>query len=215
MNRTARKAGLITLVLAAALTGLATGAPQVTAASGGHNLITNGSFNQPTAPEGPHGYTRIDSSNDHLLPGWDVVRGDIDIYNRDLAQSPKRNQAADLTGSQPGTIRQTIETVPGKEYAIRWQHSRETFPGCDRFPEQPYEVTVIGNTSGRFEPQGDAGDWLKTGMRFTASDDTENIQFASKSSAGNGGCGAMITDVTVTALTSSGENNNGGGGGDD
>ncbi|GAA3919504.1 hypothetical protein GCM10022244_30750 [Streptomyces gulbargensis] len=165
------------------------------------NLIDNGTFSKPTAPDSKHGHVRIDEGNAGDLPGWRLRRGDIDIVGRKLADSPSYHQAANLTGGSPGSIEQSFETSAGQRYVIRWEHSRETWPGCDEIPDQPYTVEVVGIKRKQFEPPSQDERWQPAGLQFIAEGEAETLRFSSASPPESGHCGAMITNVKVVPFS--------------
>ncbi|MFF5426291.1 MULTISPECIES: DUF642 domain-containing protein [unclassified Streptomyces] len=189
-------------VLLVAGTLLACGtATQPPATAADHNLVNNGTFSRPAAPDTDLGHRRIDSDNAGELPEWRLRSGDIDIVGRKLAGSPSYHQAANLTGGSPGSIEQSFETTVGQRYVIRWEHSRETWPGCDEIPEQPYTVEIVANKRKRFVPPEQGERWGPASLQFLAEGEEETLRFSSASPPESGHCGAMITNVKVVPFS--------------
>jgi hypothetical protein len=118
----------------------------------GQELLINGSFETPLAPPGkfPVGSAPPASGNngssDHIIPGitpgheppdfgWKVESGDVDIIAHGydsgggdvlLSKMADGHQCLDLDGFTPGTIAQTIPTVPGAIYVLTFAYANNT-----------------------------------------------------------------------------------------
>src|SRR2546423_15578628 len=86
------------------------------------NLITNGSFESGTAPDG--GFYTLGAGNTYMT-GWTIVSGSIDLGRNWTAA--KDLQSIDLDGNNAGKIKQTFNTTPGLQYKLLY--SIEGNPG--------------------------------------------------------------------------------------
>ena len=54
----------------------------------------------------------------HSIDHWTIESGDIDKIGRDLWDPSDGEISIDMNGSEPGTIRQSFDTVPGRQYKV-------------------------------------------------------------------------------------------------
>lgn len=88
-----------------------------------YNELTNGSFEMPVESK---------SDNPHLhgvqLPGWLVLRENIDLISYDRYAAPDGKTVVDLGGHGPGGIAQTIRGLdPGKRYRFSMRYGRHQY----------------------------------------------------------------------------------------
>jgi hypothetical protein len=76
------------------------------------NLLINGSFEQPSIPNGMPFLTLRPES----LPGWRIVRGTVDVHQSWQQAPGQGRQSLGLVGDQAGAVEQSFRTEPGREY---------------------------------------------------------------------------------------------------
>ena len=123
-------------------------------------------------------YLPLDSGS-VAIPGWRVSRGGIDLVV--YWQSYDGSRSIDLNGTPgPGGIEQTIRTVPGQTYQIRFALAGN--------PEGPPAIKTMrvsaGNQSAQFtfDVTGRtirAMGWTRHSWSFTAVDTVSTIEFFS------------------------------------
>ena len=108
----ARKVSLALVAGAAALSaGLAT-----SASASGTNLLNNGGF-ESTAVTGDYTTYGASYGTGADLGGWTVDSGSVDVIGTYWVPA-EGSQSLDLSGNEPGSISQTITTIPGVTYHI-------------------------------------------------------------------------------------------------
>jgi choice-of-anchor C domain-containing protein len=80
------------------------------------NLIVNGDFETPEAPD------RCLALSGDQLTGWKIERGDVDVVST-YWPAEHGNQSLDLNGLTSGAISQTIATEPGHWYRLSFFYS--------------------------------------------------------------------------------------------
>lgn len=81
----------------------------------GVNIAADGQFMQGTVASTSTVYTSGQS-----LGGWTVSSGSVDLINDLWQRSPSGGRSVDLDGSTPGAITQTLTTVAGNTYQVRF-----------------------------------------------------------------------------------------------
>lgn len=103
------------------------------------NLVTNGSFESPTAAECSNGASicrnnGLDSTwtSGQNMGGWIVGSSSVDLLNSGAGIPADGSQWVDLNGDYGtnGSIYQDLVTTVGKQYLLRFAMSAETV-GCD------------------------------------------------------------------------------------
>ena len=155
------------------------------------NLLTNGGFESPQLDSGAPGQTIS-----HGLTGWNIESGNIDLIHS--FWTPKSgNQSIDLVGTYPGTISQTINTVPGATYTISFRMAGNP----DAQEQKVLGVYWDGNEVG--SPTFDTTGKSKTDMGWTfvaipgltATKTTTKIAF--KNIASSEYYGVALDDISV------------------
>jgi len=134
------------------------------------------------------------------IPGWTIGSGNIDLqFSTSCCGSftaEDGDWSIDLNGDTPGSIYQTIETIPALNYDLTfWMASNPNCGPSERqlsvstgFASETYTFSVYGTSS---ENPG----WVQQSFSFTASSSSTTITFQSLTS---GACGAAIDDVAIT-----------------
>ncbi|MEC9156814.1 MAG: DUF642 domain-containing protein, partial [Planctomycetota bacterium] len=166
------------------------------------NLVENGSFEQGPALN-ECSWHWIDVAGNNAIPGWTVTSQSVARFRIDQDdtgclerwRSFSGRHSLDLDGEGPGTIRTSIDTIPGEYYRLTF----ELTGNCDQAPNERGTAVTIGSTTRTFihqcEFDGDEP-WSTHAWMFRASDATTDIAFASLSNQGSRN-GAVIDLVTV------------------
>jgi len=99
------------LILAIFAVAAAATQPASTTGPAPTNLIINGDFETPQAPD------RCLALSSDQLPGWKIERGDVDVVST-YWPAEHGNQSLDLNGLTSGAISQTIVTEPSHWYRL-------------------------------------------------------------------------------------------------
>lgn len=184
--------------LSAVVAGMALGA-----ASAQANLVTNGSFEDPTTGS----YTHIGVGSP-ALTGWTVSGAPgtgVDVVTQSLLGAAYDGaQYVDLAGSPgPGTISQTLATVVGQLYQLTFAYSSNWQGGLST--KQATVSVLDGFTSLYSDTLSHSGsslsnlDWQVVTTTFTATSASTTLQFDSIS---GGSWGILVDAVSVDAVTS-------------
>jgi len=159
----------------------------------GANMAANGGFESGPDP-GDVMQLTVGST---ALAGWVVTRNPID-YVGTLWAAAEGARSLGLNGSSPGGIAQTIATVPGAPYAVRFWLAGDAFsnPIFKRL-----RVTAAGQTRDyEFDATHawpwDLG-WVEKTFAFTAVSTATTIEFMSLDA---GDTGPTLDKVTVSSL---------------
>jgi virginiamycin B lyase len=149
-------------------------------ASGPVNLISNGNFGGPLVSDGLEGI-QAGASGTSSLPGWTVGGGGVDVYSRAYwTPSSAAGQSLQLYDSKPGSVSQTVATVPGKNYLLQWEMAGN--PGS-----QPAVKTINVMWDGKvvdspsFNVTGRTGTnmgWTPGSVKVTATGMSSTVEFA-------------------------------------
>jgi choice-of-anchor C domain-containing protein len=156
------------------------------------NLITNGTFDAPVAGL----WTGLETGSKYIS-GWLVAKGSIDIVSARDWQCADGLSCIDLNGSGPGTIEQSIRTVPGVHYVCRFSYSAN--PDWRELTARPFLVSA-GQQNKEFDGRLNAGQsarnmgWKQGEFEFVAPAAKSVLRFESKTPGGNGIC---LDDVVV------------------
>ena len=105
-------------------------------------LVANGSFEEP-ALSGGWATVGVGHAPEEL-PGWTVTLNTVDLLSSDW-QAAAGSQSLDLAGSPgPGAIKQTLATVAGKKYRIRYSVASNPPATCGGFPTKTFDVLWNG-----------------------------------------------------------------------
>lgn len=166
----------------------------------GQNLITNGSFEDPSVPnEDADG--RVTFFAPALLPGgWLLSSGSVDVMRRDGTtqyQVPDGLQALDLTGDgSRGTITRTMNLQPETVYTLSFWLAGN--PTCEVGLKR---ITLIVENVLFTQPTFNTTGWSVTNMGWTLYEysfvsDGGPVSLLFQSLTGTQ-CGPMIDDVRV------------------
>lgn len=160
-------------------------------ASAATNLINNGNFAGPTS-NGSFVTVGVSSG---VIPGWDVLEGNVDWIQGYWAGSDGDGFSIDLNGTTQGKIGQSIATIIGKIYTITFDMNANPDFGTGT------RVAIIGANgdigSRTFEAVSPtAGPWQQRSISFTADSTSTLITFASGTTE-NCCYGAAIDNVAV------------------
>jgi choice-of-anchor C domain-containing protein len=102
------------------------------------NLVTNGSFEDPTGPGGL--YTTVFGFDDSTIPGWTILGGSVDWINTYWPASDG-DRSLDLAGESSGLIASSLfPTTPGQLYEVSFDMAGN--------PDKGYDKALIGGAAG-------------------------------------------------------------------
>jgi len=161
-------------------------------------FIVNGGFEQPGISSGTT--SGFNPSNSHLLPGWTVVSGDIDLVKNTFYPAAEGLYSVDLVGLNLGVLEQAFTTVVGVQYDLKFQYSNNgrTPTGID----YRAQVSVQGNSSllNQVVTHRDATvanmDYRQFSGSFIADSTETTLRFSALNGASQNG-GVNIDDVVV------------------
>lgn len=153
------------------------------------NLLTNGDFESPLAPNSP-GYTTFYAGES--FPGWNVTEGNVDVVAASFATTiPASGQWLDLVGFNDGTITQTFATTAGASYLLTFLYGNN--PGG-----APRSANVsVGDFAGTITSTSGLT-YNSFSQLFTATGSSTTLTFASFGGSGN--AGIALDNVSVTAV---------------
>ena len=166
----------------------------------GINLVANGSFESLPVS----GQSRTLNAGSTQLTGWTIGGNSIDVI-RNFWTSKDPAQSLDLDGNAPGSIAQTLTTVPGKTYTITFWYSSHPSLGST-----PAAMTVSWGPSGSPTPpptysqvftftgpssKSNMG-WVQGTATVTATSTSTVLKFTSNSGT-NSNYGIALDDVRV------------------
>ncbi len=174
----------------------ATGTGGADLSAAGPNLANDGLFLNGSATGGFTSY-----SSGQSFGGWSVTAGNIDLIESQWQRSPSGGRSVDMDGSTPGTISQTLNTVAGNTYVVRYVMSANGGGGSTRTMEisaAGVSQTAAITTS---STHGSSNmDWQERFFTFTATSSSTTLQFRSLSAAGSSS-GPVLADVSVHDLS--------------
>jgi choice-of-anchor C domain-containing protein len=151
------------------------------------NVVTNGSFEQQSI--GFSNFLNLSAGNTQLT-GWTVTGGIKHMHSRYKATA-NGMQCIDLNGSYgAGAISQTVPTVPGSGYTVRFAISNS--PNCAT--TWRYGTLTFGTQS--VSLSNASGAWQYRSYVFNATSSSTVIKLESTSTGVN--CGLTIDDLTIT-----------------
>lgn len=158
------------------------------------NLVRNGSFEDPGAPQ--NGFVGTFDS----IPGWTETSGrGMEIQNQ-LYSPPDGGgaQYAELASDAPSTFFQDIPTQPGVTYRLAFLYSANPNGGQHG---SAFDVT-FGTSTMRLDPAAAATTfWRRTVLEVTATSATTRLTFAGTPQAGQDpGIGALLDLVEARRL---------------
>jgi choice-of-anchor C domain-containing protein len=167
------------------------GATPATAA--GPNLLTNGSFETPVAGSP---FQTVGSGNN--FGGWSVDSGSIDVING-YWNAEDGNQSLDMSGLDPGTISQSVNTFAGQRYELSFWMAGNTDNGNQ---VKQLESLINGNVLAvsSFDTAGKSANnmgWQQYSYDFTAAGGPTTVSFTSLE---NNPYGPALDNVSVRAV---------------
>jgi choice-of-anchor C domain-containing protein len=160
--------------------------------SSGANIANDGQFLNGSASGG----TVTTYSNGQTFGGWTVTQATVDLLTSGFISVPSGGRSIDMDGGAPGAISQTLTTVAGNTYTVRFMMSANAGGNSTR----SLELSVGGVTS-NYSITTSSGhssstpDWIEQSYTFTATGTSTVLQFRSLSASGFGG--AILADVAV------------------
>jgi hypothetical protein len=151
----------------------------------GQELVVNGSFEQSNyagdcCPICGSGIT---------IPGWEAAAVDHFLFNASSGFEPPPDgvRFVDLNQCSPGSIRQTLSTIEGKRYVLRFMMGslyEPCFPGARvvRIICGPIDETLVFKPGGGYE---------EFSFEFTANSNSTTLSFAGQ----NPGCESAEVDA--------------------
>ena len=159
----------------------------------GKNLLSNGSFETPVASANSYGagLWQIFAS----VPNWAISNDGLELWNNVLGGASDGAQNAELDGNSPSTITQTVATVPGATYELRFDFSARPGTGLvDNNVDAKADGTLVTNASA----DGSAlttNAWTPHSNTFVAGDSSTDISFSDKGS--NNSLGSLIDNAVL------------------
>ena len=162
----------------------------------GINLVANGSFETPSV----NGQSQTLNAGSNALASWAIGGNSIDVI-RNFWTSKDLAQSIDLDGNAPGSIAQTLTTVPGKTYTLTFWYSSHPSLGST-----PASMTVSWGPAGAptystpFTFTGPSSKsnmgWVQGTATVTATSTSTVLKFTSNSGT-NSNYGIALDDVRV------------------
>lgn len=159
------------------------------------NLLVNGGFEQCTPDTG------LQILSGDAATGWTTTRGTVDIPIAPLIWAAEGRRCLDLDGDRPGTIAQTIRTVPGHRYRLRFCLAANPWvpPGTVRTVRvsaagRQAEFSFQAAHSSARNPGWEVHIW-----EFTARAERTTLELASQSPPDSGG-GPLLDNVSLVPV---------------
>jgi choice-of-anchor C domain-containing protein len=171
------------------------------------NLVVNGNFSQPVVS----GYETFYPPNTTLttaaqeIHGWTVGADSVDLMGSAYwapmpPGSPKGSQSVDLSGSNPGSITQTVSTTAGTSYLLTWYEAGN--------PQGGQDIKVMDvswdKTSRAYPAPSTKGHsltnmgWSRKSQVVVATSAQSVLKFAD-ATPDQSAYGAVVADVSLTA----------------
>lgn len=184
-----RKRILASLGAMAMLGGLTVaGAAPASAAAG----LGNGGFEDPAIA--PNAYRTFNQGES--VGGWQVVDGSVDIIHTNLYRAASGDQSLDLNGEAPGTVQQTLNTLPLLTYKISFSlagdpYTQREVTGQVLAGGQVIKDFAFDTTGKTYDNMG----WTTVTAEFVATSTSTPLAF--RGTTPLGAHGAMIDNVRV------------------
>jgi choice-of-anchor C domain-containing protein len=202
-----RISALALLPLIGLATFLGTSVVSETAGAAPVNLVTNGSFENTTAPTTTN--STVLAGDSTTIQGWTVVTpsmygpsgGSVDLTANAYWNAEDGKYSIDLAGtsSEPGGIYQDVPTTPGVEYSLSYW----TAVNGDQAPGQPHTMdVVVGDTTVASIDALSAGrplQWVQQTTLITATSSSTHIEF-DDATVGDTIQGPALDNVSMTAV---------------
>jgi len=164
------------------------------------NLIENGGFEDPNVPSGGWAIYPDDS-----LTSWVVESGaGLEIQDNAAGAPHGGNQLAELDSNNPSVISQTLTTIPGGKYKLRfWYSPRPNRPAGDNTIGAVVQVVsdntlLVNDTIGAASAGGSGTSWTEYVYNFIATDGSTKIKFSDLGTANS--FGGYLDDVSVREM---------------
>ncbi|HEX6987642.1 MAG TPA: DUF642 domain-containing protein, partial [Planctomycetaceae bacterium] len=172
----------------------------------GLDVVANGGFEDPViAPDAVPNDNQLFNAPSTALTGWSVDAGSVQTVPSFYWPAVEGNQSLDLDGEAPpgpGTLSQTVTTIPGQAYRIDFQYSSNR----DGPNDPSMTVQVDGNPVGSFThpalnhpasaPTLEQMAWTAGSATFTATGATTFLEFVSNDPS-NDPYGIALDDVSA------------------
>ncbi len=151
------------------------------------NLITNGSFEQGPAAVSFATF----SAGSTAITGWTIASGSVDHINS-YWNASAGNRSIDMNGNGPATLSQTINTIAGRSYTLRFDVSGN--PDTTTLRSMNYSA---GSLTGSYSTLAVNRPlvWVPVSATFVASSPNTLVSFAATSA---GPWGVALDNVSVT-----------------
>lgn len=172
------------------------------------NLVKNGSFESPkVAPNCANGGESNPTpgictyfGGSRGIPDWTVGSNSVDMVASSLWKAAAGSQSIDLSGDAPGSLTQTVATVKGKKYILRWANAGNWDCGQKIKSMVVYwDAAIVKATN--FNTAGHSGakmGWVYYQVTVEATGKTSTIEFAD-ATADQSLCGATLDNVSLTS----------------
>lgn len=187
--------GVLSLVLTGVL--VSSGTPLASAGtSTGPDLISNGCLQVPSLTSG---YDTFEGGSTQI-PGWTVGGDSVDVMTTDKWEpGPGCRQSVDLAGNAQGSVAQTVSTMPGVSYLLRWEMAGDLDGGpvlkaMHVFWESRLVAAPTFDTAGHSDS---SMGWVDMHVTVDATRTRSVVTFADVS-AGDTAYGATLDDVSLT-----------------
>ncbi|MFN7736430.1 MAG: choice-of-anchor C family protein, partial [Pirellula sp.] len=167
---------------------------------GGTNVAADGQFLQAANPG-----SLVNYSSGATFGGWTVTAGSVELIGTYWQSSPTGGRSIDMDGGAPGTIQQTLTTVVGNTYQVRFLMSANGAGVVTKALEASAAGTTNDFTITTASTHSTtAMDWQERFFTFTASSTSTTLQF--KSLSPSGAQGAVLAEVVVADVTANNGN---------
>jgi choice-of-anchor C domain-containing protein len=154
--------------------------------------VTNGSFETPGVASGT--WARFTSGQ--TMGGWQLTSGSVELVNG-YWQAADGQQSVDLSGTEPGSISQTLATTPGTTYVVTYALAGNPLAQTpairtgqvlvDGQAVQDFSFDVTGKTAGNMG-------YVTKRVAFEAAGTSTTVTFASTTASAYG---PVIDKVSV------------------
>ena len=168
------------------------------APAAGAQLVTNGSFETPTAPSGS--FLTLSGAG---LTGWTISAGNVDLIGPGFWEHAQGSQSLDMNGTAPATIFQDVALTIGAPYRLSFAMA-ENVGGGDDVKTMTVMIGSIDFGTFSFDNPVESFqtmNWMTFTRDFTANAATMRLTFTSTT----GGCcnGPALDAVSIVPLQAS------------